>query len=115
MTRPRWLGLPAMRYPDEYVWFVLFSSMDIMLTWVILNIDGQEANPIAAIVIEAWGLLGAIVFKFSLMLVVVLACEIVGRSRPRAARALAIIAVLVSAMTVFYAIALLAMHIVLDV
>ena len=49
------------------------------------------------------------------MLVVVLACEIVGRSRPRAARALAIIAVLVSAMTVFYAIALLAMHIVLDV
>jgi hypothetical protein len=105
-----WLSLPAMRYPNEYVWFVLFSSLDIMLTWAILKRDGTEVNPIAYLVIRDWDLLGAIVFKFSLTLVVIVVCEIVGRQRDRTGRSLSQAAVVVSALPVIYSLALLLIH-----
>ena len=107
---PGRLSLPEMRYPDEYVWFLLFSSMDIMLTWVILSHGGREVNPIAAFVIDTWGLPGAIAFKFCQMLMVVLICEYIGRKRDRTARTLAQLAVVISAMPVFYSIFLLGVH-----
>src|SRR5688500_9175108 len=100
-------SLPAMRYPNSYVWFVFFSSLDVMLTWAILNRAGREVNPVAHLVIEEWGLPGAIAFKFSLMLVVVTVCEEVGRKRDRVAGVLARIAVGVSAFPVVYSLALL--------
>jgi hypothetical protein len=100
-----------MHYPNEYAWFLLFSSMDIMLTWVILVEGGSEVNPLAALVIDRWGLPGAIAFKFSLMLVVVMTCEVIGRRANRAARNLVQIAVVVSAMPVMFSLALLGLHI----
>jgi len=106
-----WLHLPPMRYPNEYVWFLLFSSMDIMLTWTILLAGGHEVNPIAALVIHNWDLPGAIAFKFGLMLVVVMICEILGGTRPRAGRNLAQLAVLVSCLPVLFSMALLLMHV----
>ena len=105
-----WLSLPPMRYPNEYVWFLLFSSMDVMLTWAILIMGGAEVNPLAALVIDQWGLPGAIAFKFSLILVVVLTCEAIGRKVDRAARNLAQAAVVISAMPVMFSLALLLLH-----
>lgn len=105
-----WLNLPHMRYPNEYAWFLLVSSLDIMLTWAIKEMHGTEVNPIANIVIEAWGLPGAIVFKFSLTLLVIIVCEVVGRQRDRMARNLSQIAVLISAAPVVYSIGLLTWH-----
>lgn len=105
-----WLSLPAMRYPNEYVWFLLFSSLDIMLTWAILKRGGTEVNPVADLVIREWDLLGAIGFKFSLMLMVVIVCEVIGRKRDRTARNLAQASVVVSAMPVIYSLGLLLAH-----
>ena len=68
-----------MRYQDGYVWFLLFASLDIILTWYILRKGGTEVNPLAKLVIERWDLAGAIAFKFSIVLFVVVTCEIVGR------------------------------------
>lgn len=113
--RPGWLRLPQMRYPNEYVWFLLFSSMDIMLTWVILSLGGSEVNPIAAAVIDGWGLPGAICFKFSLILMVILICEIISRGKHRVGRNLAQLAVVVSAIPVVYSMSLLAWHIAYEV
>ena len=106
-----WLSLPPMRFPNHYVWFVFFSTLDVMLTWAILEKDGTEINPVAKLVIDEWDLPGALAFKFSLMLVVVLACEIIGRQRRRLARVLASFAVMVSAMPVFYSLMLLLVHV----
>lgn len=106
-----WLSLPHMLFPNEYVWFLLFSSMDIMLTWVILSVGGQEVNPIADVIISGWGLPGAIAFKFSLTLLVIVLCEVVGRAKPRMARNLAQAAILISATPVLYSLALVAMHV----
>ena len=82
-------SLTPVRYPNTYVWFVFVSAMDIMLTWAILVLGGAEVNPVARVVINAWGLPGATLFKFSLTIFVILTCEIVGRHRDRLGRRLA--------------------------
>jgi hypothetical protein len=105
-----WLGQPPMRYPNAYVWFVFVSSLDIMLTWAILARDGTEVNPLARIVIDAYGLPGAIVFKFSLMLFVILVCEVIGRQRDRSGQILAWLAVSVSSLPVAWSLVLLTAH-----
>jgi hypothetical protein len=102
--------VPPMRYQEPYVWFVFVSSLDIMLTWTIINRGGSEVNPIAKIVIDRWDLAGAVAFKFSLMLFVILVCEWVGRQRDHVGRRLVALAVLISAFPVVWSLVLLAGH-----
>ncbi len=104
-------SLPAMRYPGLYLWFVAVSSADIILTWLVLGMGGREVNPVAATVIGHWGLPGAIAFKFSLMLMVIVLCEVIGRKRDRTARRLAGWSVGVSALAPAYTVALVAAHV----
>ena len=99
-----------MRYQEGYVWFLLFSSVDIILTWHILRKGGLEVNPLARVVIEHWDLAGAIAFKFSLVLFVVVACEIVGRHEDRLGKRLTVVAIAASAFPVLWRLCLLAMH-----
>ncbi len=107
----RWCDAPPMRYPNSYVWFVFVSTMDVMLTWAILSREGgSEVNPIARAVIDMWGLPGAIAFKFSLMLYVIIACEASGRKHDHVGRNLAYAAVIVSGLAVAYSLALLSYH-----
>ena len=101
---------PQVQFPNYYVWFVLFSSMDIMLTWVILHLGGSEVNPIARRIIDRWDLPGAIAFKFTLMIIVLLVCEFVGTRRRALGLLLAIVAIVVSAFPVLYSFVLLAIH-----
>jgi hypothetical protein len=104
-------SLPPMRYPNLYTWFVLVSSLDIMLTWVVLeHAGGYEVNPVAASVIEHWGLPGAIAFKFSLMLFVIIICEVIGRQRDVTARRLAMWSVCISAFPPAYTLVLVILH-----
>ena len=105
-----WLLATPMRHPNLYVWFVFVSAMDIMLTWIILFLGGDEVNPIAAAVIERWDLPGAIAFKFGLMMFVIAVCELVATQRPRMSRQLARLAVVASAFPVAYSLALLTYH-----
>jgi hypothetical protein len=99
-----------MRFQKQYVWFVFFSALDIMLTWAILSRGGREVNPIANEIIQMWGLNGAIIFKFSITALVVIVCEVVARKQYGMARALAITAVIVSSIPVFYSLLLLTAH-----
>ena len=101
---------PEMLHQNAYVWFVFVSSLDIMLTWKILERGGVEVNPVAELVIGHWGMHGAIAFKFALMMFVIVTCEISGRIRPRTGRALSIAAVAVSAIPVAWSLFLLAVH-----
>jgi hypothetical protein len=107
------LHQPEMLYPNAYVWFVFVSALDIMLTWKILDKGGEEVNPVAREVIELWGLEGAILFKFAIVVWVVIACELSGRRKPATGRRLAWAAVVVSAAPVVYSLGLLLDHLVL--
>ena len=105
---PKLISLPEMRYQTGYVWFIFVSSLDIMLTWLILSKGGSEVNPVAKVVIDSWGLLGAIGFKFALALFVIVTCEIIGRKRDRLGRNLIIFAIGISAVPVVWSLFLLA-------
>jgi len=105
--QPELTDVPEMRYQNAYVWFIFVSSLDIMLTWVILRKGGVEVNPVAEQVINSWGLPGAIGFKFALMLFVIIACEIVGRTRDALARKLITRGILISSFPVVWSLTLL--------
>ncbi|MHC4992660.1 MAG: DUF5658 family protein [Planctomycetota bacterium] len=104
-------NLSPVLYPNEYVWFVFVSSLDICLTWAILGRGGSEVNPIARRVIETWDLPGAIGFKFALTIFVIVICEYIGRRESRTALWLARLAVTVSAVPPAWSLILLAYHI----
>ena len=106
-SNPELTGLPEMRYQSGYVWFVFVSSLDIMLTWLILKKGGVELNPVAELVIDSWGLPGAIGFKFALTLFVIIACEITGRHKDHIGRNLIIIAIVLSSVPVVWSLSLL--------
>ncbi|RMF83910.1 MAG: hypothetical protein D6744_03945 [Planctomycetota bacterium] len=121
-----------MLYPNVYVWFVFVAALDVMCTYVILHpvlfpaplppaatpespdLDahllsaaeprGQEVNALAAWVIEHGGMPGTVGYKFSLVLLIVLICEIVGRRRYRLGRRLAEWSVAITTIPVIVAI-----------
>jgi hypothetical protein len=108
--RPGLLDLPEMRFQEHYIWLIFVGSLDIMLTWVILRNGGEEVNPVARLVIDMWGLNGAIAFKFALMLFVIVSCEVIARVRPVTATLLIWFGVLVSAFPPVWSVVLLVYH-----
>lgn len=92
-----------MIHQGAYTWFVLLSALDVMFTWVILKLDGQELNSIANAVIEHGGLRGMVMFKFALVVFVVVMCEAVSRRNMRTGTKLAEWAVAITAIPVVLA------------
>lgn len=87
-------------YPDRYAWFVLTSTLDILLTHAILHhfadFGGRELNTIADWFIRQFDIWGAIGLKFLTVVVVIDVCEIVGRHKPRTGARLATAALVIS-------------------
>lgn len=75
--------IPEVLYPKLYVWYVFISTMDLILTWIILHIGGSEENLLANWVIARFDLPGVVVFKYGLVLMVISICEIIGRNSYR--------------------------------
>ncbi|MHC4695733.1 MAG: DUF5658 family protein [Planctomycetota bacterium] len=106
-TRRRigWLSVPQMLYQTAYKWFVYISALDVILTWVILVLGGKEVNVLADSVIAHAGLKGILIYKFCLVILVVLICEIIGRRRFRLGRNLARLAIVITALPVILSVA----------
>ena len=117
--KPAWRSLPQMRYQNAYVWIVFFSFMDVLLTWVILLFGKNatiEINPVARFVIDGWGglgglgMAGASGLKFTLVVLAIVICEIVGRSSDRKGRRLAWVLAFIAAVAVVWSLGLLLMN-----
>jgi hypothetical protein len=105
----------SVRYPNAYVWFVFLATLDIFLTYLILNpvlfasdlsmsrSRGGEANALASWIFQHWGLPGMVVFKFMLVLLVIVICEVIGRRKEETGRRVAEWAVAISAIPVVVA------------
>ncbi len=110
-SRPRFFSLPSLRFQEQYVWLMFFAGMDVMLTWYILERHGgEEVNPVAKRVIDSWGLWGAIGFKFSLLLFVIIASEWIARESLKVAKFLVWFALTISSFPVLYSTTLLIYH-----
>lgn len=97
-------------FPNGYVWFVFISTLDIILTFLVLHLGGREANQLANAILVSYGLRGLIIFKFALVILVVLICEWVGRRRHESARLLLSTGIIITCLPVVIAMALIAFH-----
>ena len=104
-TAPPW-GVPM--FPNRYVWLVLLSSLDVFMTFLVLELGGSEANPVANFVLERAGIAGMTVFKFVLVAFVILVCEVLGRRDRAAARRLTLYALALTMTPVVFATILIA-------
>jgi len=107
-TNLGWFSLPPMRYQAAYVWFVLVSALDLMLTLFILELGGSEVNLIADAVLGHRGINGLVAFKFALVVFVLVMCEQIGRRNDAAGRKLSEWAVAITAIPVALSLAQLA-------
>lgn len=93
----------GVRFPDHYCWYVLASTLDIIVTFIIIEVyKGGEANRIAAHIFDRFGWPGMIALKYATVLIVVGVCEVVARKHHEVARKLAVFAVAVGAFPVLY-------------
>ena len=90
-------------YPSTYAWFVLLASLDIMLTWIVLHFGGEELNIVAQWILSRWHLIGMVVFKMSVVLLVICSCEVVGQHNTNIGRRLSGSAVVISSVPVMLA------------
>lgn len=106
--QPGFLSNPQVLYPNCYIWFVLVSALDLMLTMLVLFVwEGFEANPVAEAVIHEMGYIWAIVFKFAIVVLVIIICEYIGRRDKRSGQTLAVGAVIINAIPVVYTMTIL--------
>ncbi|MEX0887042.1 MAG: DUF5658 family protein [Phycisphaeraceae bacterium] len=98
----------AVHFPDQYGWLVFVSALDLMLTWLILQLGGREVNPLADWILVAAGYPGMVLFKYSVVIFVVLVCEYIARKQLKTARELAWVAVIISGVPVVVALAQIA-------
>jgi len=75
-------GLLRLRYPRHYPWFITFAGLDVVLTWIVLSLGGQELNAVAQLALDLAGIPGMIALKVSAVLIVCVICEYLGRRRP---------------------------------
>jgi hypothetical protein len=88
-------------YPNLYLWYILASSIDIMLTYVIIyGLGGREVNGVANNLLHQFGHWGLIGLKYATVVLVVAICEIVGRRNLAFGRKLAVAAIVISAFPV---------------
>lgn len=88
-------------YPAVYPWYVALAATDVVLTWFILTtfdtnssiagvpVEAREVNALANMLWSSFQETGLVVLKFSTVLFVLVACEIVGRHKLHMGRRLA--------------------------
>lgn len=79
--RPSETAASGVLYPDLYVWFIFLAILDAVCTAVILGLDGREENALAAWIIHHGGYAAVVIYKFALVSIVLVICEVLGRRR----------------------------------
>jgi hypothetical protein len=95
------------KYAQEYLAFVLLNLFDLFLTGYIFRYEGMEANAAAQAIIERYGYLGFVVYKFALVTIVVLACEAIAKKNEQLAKIIIMFGCIVYTALVLYEIALI--------
>jgi len=93
----------ALKLPLIYAGFICLSAMDGLCTGIILQLGGTEVNPIADAVLSRFGFPGMIAFKFLLVTLIIVCCEQIMRVRPRVARTVMGICIVVTLVPVMVA------------
>lgn len=106
-TQSRWLGVPVLQFAVIDLLLVAMSAADILFTWAVLSRGGEEMNPIAKIVLDAWEFGGLIAYKYALIVFAIYLCEKVGQRRAGLGRFVLAAGVALTAVPVVWSIGLL--------
>jgi hypothetical protein len=98
------------RYPNHYAWLLVVASLDIFMTYVILQLGGYEANPLADHVIARYGVPGMVIFKLCLITLAIVIAEEVGRRDERKGRKFVEYAIVICAFPVIFGMTLLVLR-----
>jgi hypothetical protein len=71
---------------QEYLGFLLLNMFDLFLTGWIFKHSGEEANGLALWVLNEFGKSGFAVYKFIMVLVLIVVCEIIAAQNVQRAR-----------------------------
>ena len=87
---------------QEYLAFLLLNMFDLFLTGYILHNKGMEANGLAKWVLDHWQFHGFALYKFILVMIIVLACEGYSLKSVRISRVIVTTGCLLYALVVFW-------------
>ncbi|MSR18790.1 MAG: hypothetical protein EXS00_06450 [Phycisphaerales bacterium] len=104
------LEIPHYKFMVIDLLLVLFSAADILFTWAVLNKGGEEVNPLARLVLDSWQLTGLVVYKYTLIVLVILLCERVGRCSEVMARSVLLLGIVLTCVPVVWSTWLLMHH-----
>ncbi len=92
-----WIFRKHLSLETETAWFVLVSTLDIWMTYILLTTTDNivEGNPIAAFFTDRWGASGMVKFKFALVAFVAVAAQIIAQKKPKTARAILVFGTMV--------------------
>ena len=78
---------------NESLLLVVLSAGDLFVTYMLLWRGGHfyEANPLARWFFDRWNIAGMTAFKFGLVAIIIVLCEIIERHKPRVGRAIVIL------------------------
>ena len=78
---------------NESLLLVILSACDLFVTYMLLWRGGHfyEANPLARWFFDRWNIAGMTAFKFGLVAIIIVLCEIIERHKPRVGRAIVIL------------------------
>jgi hypothetical protein len=99
----------------ETALFILASTLDAMLTRYLLSVGSSdiwfvESNPIPRYFLDSWGLDGLTYFKFALVALVTVICQIIARSKIDVARRVLNFASILVMGVVIYSVVLMTQH-----
>lgn len=87
---------------QEYLGFLLLNMFDLFLTGYIFRAGGMEANGLAAWIWSHYHQQGFAIYKFGLVMIVVLACEGISLKSIRTSRIIVTAGCLVYLLIVFW-------------
>ena len=87
---------------QEYLGFLLLNLFDLFLTGYIFRHSGQEANGVASWVLIHFKLRGFALFKFIMVVVIILICEMISMKSVKTAKALIVGACMLYVTVVIY-------------
>ncbi len=100
----QWLVHRHLLYSDEYVFLFFVSLADVALTWLLLRWTGQPVNHPIDFLLANLGFTGLALWQLLVIVLVMVACEEIGRRRQMTGRRVAETAILVACIPVVAAI-----------
>ena len=93
------------------------STLDVIMTWYLVthSTEGShtwfvESNPVARYFMDSWGFDGLVYFKFGMVAVVSVICQLIARHKVEVARRVLYFATLMVTSVVVYSVVLMFQH-----